>query len=105
MVSGAMCRIYSYDFWQEARLSLEQQKSDLFMLAEWEDPALMNSFNMDYGWHLHHIMNKVAVEEMNANDIREYHTEMTEKYSRDDIRMFFTTNHDENSCRDSVTNG
>jgi len=72
------------------------------MLAEWEDPAHMAYFNMNYGWEFHHITNMIAKGEMNVENIEEYWKKLDTTYSRDDIRMYFTTNHDENSWNGTV---
>ena len=85
------------DFWNEARLELDQIKP-VFMLAEAEEPPHHEkAFDMSYTWNLHHIMNDVAKGEKNANDIYQYFIENDSLFSEDAYRMNFTSNHDENS--------
>ena len=85
------------DFWNEARQELDQIKP-VFMLAEAEEPPHHErSFDMSYTWKLHHIMNDVAKGEKNANDITAYFVENDSLFPEDAYRMYFTSNHDENS--------
>jgi len=85
-------------FWEKARTSLEKVKP-LFMLAEDEVKSgfLENAFDMNYAWHLHHIMNQIAKGEMNVDDITEYFAAEDSIYHKACYRMQFITNHDENS--------
>lgn len=85
------------DFWDEARQELDKIKP-VFMLAEADQPDLLiNAFNMDYGWKLHHITNDVAKKKANANNIQQYFDELEHTFPRSAFRMNFTSNHDENS--------
>ena len=61
------------DFWNEARLQLEQLKP-VFMLAENEDvPALLKrAFDMNYSWNFHHIMNQIAQGKKPASEVWKY---------------------------------
>ena len=104
-IDGFRCDVAGFvpnDFWQEVRPELDKTKSDIFMLAEWEDPAHMESFNMNYGWHFHHLMNEVAKGDTNARAFEVYADILDSLYSSDDIRMYFTTNHDENSWNGTI---
>ncbi|NOZ45750.1 MAG: alpha-amylase [Chlorobi bacterium] len=90
------------DFWDSTRIRLEQIKP-VFMLAEWESPELVkNAFNMDYGWYLLHVMNGIAKGEKNVSAIDTMLNEQTPKYPASAFRMYFTTNHDENSWNGTV---
>ena len=85
------------DFWNDARQELDKIKP-VFMLAEAEEPPHHEkAFDMSYAWNLHHIMNDVAKGKKNANDLAAYFTENDSKFSEEDYRMAFTSNHDENS--------
>ncbi len=104
-IDGFRCDVAGFvpnDFWQQAYPKLKELKPDIFMLAEWEDPAHMETFNMNYGWHLHHIMNEVAKGDTSAKAFEVYAKIQDSLYGSDDIRMFFTTNHDENSWNGTV---
>lgn len=90
------------DFWEEARQELDKIKP-VFMLAEADQPDLLiNAFNMDYGWKLHHITNDVAQKKATANDIQQYFDELENTFPRGAFRMNFTSNHDENSWAGTV---
>lgn len=111
------------DFWEQARDSLYSIKP-IFMLAEAEVPALINTgaFVMDYGWHMHHTLNQIAayqganreqstkldkgnivettddepVEKVSALAIDEVLAEHAKNYEQG-YKMHFTSNHDENA--------
>ena len=85
------------DFWENTREALDSIKP-VFMLAEAEGPEFHKAaFDMTYGWEFHHLMNEVASgnEELAVFDA--YQEKTDSLYSKNDFRMFFTTNHDENS--------
>ena len=86
------------DFWEPAVKELKGIKSSLFMLAEAEEPSLMQkAFNMYYAWNLHHVMNEVAQGNADANTLRTALEEMINRFPQHAIPMYFTSNHDENS--------
>ncbi len=90
------------DFWITASMELYQVKP-IFMLAESEIPAHRNSgpFLSTYAWEFHHKMNEVAKGHANAGDLhallQRYHRE-----SERGFKMYFTSNHDENSWAGTV---
>ena len=86
------------DFWEAARASIDSIKP-VYMLAEDEDHPdfLKKSFNSNYAWKLHHILNEVAQGKKTAKDIRTYFNENGNKYAPGSFPMLFITNHDENS--------
>ncbi|MBN2615901.1 MAG: alpha-glucosidase C-terminal domain-containing protein [Bacteroidales bacterium] len=85
-------------FWDEARASLDKIKP-VFMLAEDEDnTALMKkAFDMNYAWKMLHVMNEVAKGKQNAADVWNYFGWEDETFGPGVYRMYFTSNHDENS--------
>lgn len=83
-------------FWARARTELDKIKP-VFMLAEDEAPRHHAAFDMTYGWEFHHVMNNIYKGEKNANDIEKYLRKNDSLYPSDAYRMYFTTNHDENS--------
>ena len=90
------------DFWENTRVELDKVKP-VFMLAEAEKAELVNkAFDMDYGWHQHHLMNEIAKGNINANDMNAYFDELDELYPERSYKMYFTTNHDENSWNGTV---
>ncbi len=109
-------------FWEECMGSLYAIRP-LFMLAEAEDPGLVNPgfFTADYGWDMHHLFNEIAkslggaaggrqLEQGNlpaspgedstatadALEIDRQLSRQAERYRRG-LKMYFTSNHDENA--------
>jgi len=93
-----MAGLVPVDFWNDAREALEKVRP-LFMLAEDEEVvALLDyAFDMNFTWEMHHLMNSVAKGEKKASDIWQMYLAYKEKYPEDAYRMYFTSNHDENS--------
>jgi len=90
------------DFWEALRAELEAVKP-VFMLAEWESPAAHRAaFDMTYSWDLMGTINRIAQDNEGAGAVDAYLERETRAYKRDDIRMLFTTNHDENSWNGTV---
>ena len=85
------------DFWVEARRDLSRVRPDLFMLAEAEGPQYHRSFDMTYGWELHHMLNEISKGKMPTSSIDAYLARQDSTYPPDAYRMYFTSNHDENS--------
>ena len=83
-------------FWVRVRTELDKIKP-VFMLAEDEAPRHHAAFDMTYGWEFHHVMNNIYKGEKNANDIEKYLRKNDSLYPSDAYRMYFITNHDENS--------
>lgn len=92
-----MAGMVPFDFWEHAIPTLKIEKPTLFFLAEWEDPKLFSQFNMDYGWEMHHTMNDVAKGTKPASAIQTVFAKQLAAYPSGAMRMYFTSNHDENS--------
>ncbi len=91
------------DFWNEVRQPLLSVKPDMILLAEAENPELhKKAFDMTYAWEFHHIMNEVAQGNKNVNDMLLYFEKHDKEYDPNDIQMYFTSNHDENSWNGTV---
>jgi glycosidase len=89
------------DFWLQARPALRASRPDLFMLAEAEDPKLDAAFDMSYGWTLHHLMNEIAQGKRPASALDAYFAKDDSLFGRSTYRMYFTSDHDENSWNGS----
>jgi glycosidase len=103
-VDGFRCDVAGgvpLDFWRQARTALRAVRPDLFMLAESEDPRLHAAFDMTYGWELHHLLNQVAQGKRPAPAVDAYLARQDSVFGRDAYRMYFTSNHDENSWNGS----
>lgn len=89
------------DFWRQARQALGAGRPGLFMLAEAEGPQYYDAFDMTYGWELHHLLNDVAKGTKGAAALDAYFARQDSLYPADAYRMYFTSNHDENSWNGS----
>ncbi|WP_157547488.1 alpha-amylase family glycosyl hydrolase [Hymenobacter sp. DG25A] len=100
------------DFWDEARLELDEVKP-LFMLAEWDElypsgglswedfnsdtKLLENAFNMTFGLRLHYLLDHIAEDKQALSDIDIYLAAERAKYPPSVYLMHFTSNHDVNT--------
>lgn len=85
------------DFWEQARRELDKTKP-LFWLAEGEKAELHKyAFDATYGWEMHHLLKDVAQGTKNISDIYNYIDKNDANFPEDAYRLYFTTNHDENS--------
>ena len=89
------------DFWVQARTALKAVRSDLFLLAEAETPQMHEAFDMTYGWELHHLMNAIAQGKQGTRALDAYFAKDDSLYGAGAYRMYFTSNHDENSWNGS----
>lgn len=85
------------DFWAEARAALRATRPGIFLLAEAEGPKYHAWFDATYGWELHHLLNRIAQGKEPATALRGYFARQDQEYGADAYRMYFTSNHDENS--------
>ncbi|MBN2520236.1 MAG: alpha-amylase [Bacteroidales bacterium] len=90
------------DFWNELKPVLDEIKP-VFMLAEAEGNQYhKKAFDMTYAWELHHLMNAVAQGKKKPKVIDKYFAKEDSFYLKNDIRMQFTSNHDENAWNGTV---
>lgn len=105
-VDGFRCDVASYvpvDFWEDCTDTLRNINSEIFMLAEAEHPELHEeAFNAAYAWEWLHIINGVAKGEKTLDDIDAYRAAADTALPNDAFKMYFTTNHDENSWNGTV---
>lgn len=89
-------------FFNEAIIEMRKIKP-LFMLAEAEQQELFrNGFDMQYSWEGHHLLNEIAKGEKNATDFISYLKKQDSIMQKEDFKMNFVTNHDENSWNGTV---
>ncbi len=85
------------DFWIDAIAAMEEIK-DVFMLAEDGDPELlMDAFDMNYAWEYAHIIREIAKGEQSFADLDSLFARDAKRFPENAYRMYFTSNHDENS--------
>ena len=91
-----MAHLVPLDFWKHARKELDELKP-LFWLAETEEPSYHEVFDASYTWEFLHKMEaywrrETGIEGLD-NVLHKYNT----VFPSTAIRMYFTSNHDENS--------
>lgn len=85
-------------FWQKCITELKTVKPDIFMLAEGDVAWLHDAgFHASYGWDGFAKMKKVAKGEASAKVLDTVIRHLDETYNPNYIKMYFTSNHDENS--------
>lgn len=84
------------DFWIDARTSLDKIKP-VFMLAEDESPEMHKAFDMTYAWTYAHIIREIAKGNEGFGTLDSLFEVDKTRFNTSDYRMYFTSNHDENS--------
>jgi glycosidase len=84
-------------FWQHARKAIDELKPGCFFLAEDGEPRIHKAFDMTYDWQLKDVMNDMAKGKKDVTDLIKLFESEAKKFKIDDLRMQFTTNHDENT--------
>ncbi|MBU1298691.1 MAG: T9SS type A sorting domain-containing protein [Bacteroidetes bacterium] len=109
-IDGFRCDAVSWvplDFWERANTELKNVKSGFFLLAEGDGPQYQNvGFDMTYAWGLHGfgngVLKRIANRSSNVNELDNYVAGEKNRYSNEHYRMYFTSNHDENSWHGTV---
>lgn len=84
------------DFWEQARVELEQVKPGLFLLAEADEPALVRqAFDADYAWPFLHTIDDVAWGVRPASALRAAWEQEQARRPPGALRLRFSDNHDE----------
>ncbi len=99
-VDGFRCDVahgVPIEFWQEIIPEVRKSKS-IVMLAEAEGAEFHKAgFDISYAWEFHHAMNEMAKGKKDISFIDEYLKKDAADYPADATRLYFTSNHDENS--------
>ncbi len=91
-----MAGLVPVEFWVEARKQVDKVKK-CFWLAEWEDPIIHQAFDASYCWEWHNLLQRIVHCEKNVYDIDHYRSHELWHNSKEQYRMSFTSNHDENT--------
>ncbi|MEO6181964.1 MAG: alpha-amylase family glycosyl hydrolase [Verrucomicrobiota bacterium] len=84
------------DFWEQARVELTKVKSDLLLLAEASEPALLvKAFDMDYAWPFHGTLNRILLEGAPASDFKKSWDESHARFPKGSLHLRISDNHDE----------
>ncbi|MCW9707158.1 alpha-amylase family glycosyl hydrolase [Fodinibius salsisoli] len=88
-------------FWKKAIPAVNKEKEDFFWLAEWNTPEMHPWFDATYTWEYFHLTTAIASGEESLSAITEYMAKQDSLYPEHAYRLYFTTNHDENSWNGS----
>jgi alpha-amylase len=91
-----MAHLVPLDFWKYARTELDKEKK-LFWLAETEEPRYHEAFDASYTWEFLHKIESYWKRETNIEGLFDVLQKYNDRFPPNGIRMFFTSNHDENS--------
>jgi glycosidase len=99
------------DFWSQARTELDKVKP-MFILAEMEgntditpfpENYFRKVFNASYAWTFMGVTQDMAKGKKNVADFRKEMNQNYQRFPKSMAKMFFITNHDENSWNGTVT--
>jgi len=104
-VDGFRCDAISFmplDFWITAIAELKSLKPEILMLAEDDGTEYQSAgFDMTFAWGYHGfgqgILNNIIAGTSTANALNSYVIQESNNYLSSHYRMYFTSNHDENS--------
>jgi glycosidase len=91
-----MAHLVPLSFWYRARKELDAVKP-LFWLAETEEPAYHQVFDASYTWEFLHKMEQFWRGQANITGLDSVLYKYNSQFPPDAIRLYFTSNHDENS--------
>jgi alpha-amylase len=91
-----MAHLVPLDFWRQARIELDMHKP-LFWLGETEEINFHEVFDATYTWEFLHKMESYWKGETNIDGLNDVLYKYVTAFPQDALRVYFTTNHDENS--------
>lgn len=90
------------DFWKNCITKLRKTNADIFMLAEGDKGELHTAgFDASYPWEMFQAMKKIAAGERSALSLDSVLVLQDSTFPPGAIRLYFTSNHDENSWNKS----
>ena len=87
-------------FWYAILPKMNADYPEIYLLAEAERENLADSretFDANYAWELHHLLNSMAQGSKGVKDLKEYVARDARRFPKEAFRLTFTSNHDENS--------
>ncbi len=90
-----MAHLVPLDFWKKARNKCDELKK-IFWLAECDDEKYLEVFDVNYAWSWMHLTEKLMKNEIKLLEIKN-NLETYLHYPKKNLKLFFTSNHDENS--------
>jgi alpha-amylase len=91
-----MAHLVPLDFWKEARKHADKIKK-LFWLAECEDAHYHEAFDATYTWDWMHHSAELCQQKGSMQELHRVFNRYNHDFPKDALRVFFTSNHDENS--------
>ena len=88
------------EFWYGIMPKMNKDYPDAYFLAEAERDNLADSrttFDANYAWELHHLLNSLAQGSKTVQDLKDYVARDAARFPKEAFRLTFTSNHDENS--------
>ncbi|MBA3323477.1 MAG: DUF3459 domain-containing protein [Pyrinomonadaceae bacterium] len=84
------------DFWEQARVELEQLKPDIIVLSESNEAEhMLKAFDLNYAWPFFHAINDVVRGQQPATHLRQTWEAERARNPRGALRLHFSDNHDE----------
>ena len=87
-------------FWKGILPKMNKDFPDIYLLAEAERDNLADAsetFDANYAWELHHLLNGLAQGRKTVADLKDYVARDAARFPKEAFRLTFTSNHDENS--------
>jgi 1,4-alpha-glucan branching enzyme len=88
------------EFWYGILPKMNRDYPEIYLLAEAERDNLADSrltFDANYAWELHHLLNGLAQGGKTTRDLKDYLDRDAARFPKEAFRLTFTSNHDENS--------
>jgi glycosidase len=88
------------EFWYGILPKMNADYPNIYLLAEAERDNLADAsqtFDANYAWELHHLLNGLAQGSKTVQDLKDYIARDAARFPREAFRLTFTSNHDENS--------
>jgi glycosidase len=92
-----MAHLVPLEFWEKAKDELDKTKPGLFWLAECEEPEYHEVFDATYTWQWMHKTEQFLKHNENIDGLVNLLTYYDLAFPKDAFRVYFTSNHDENS--------
>ena len=92
-----MAHLVPLDFWVYAKKKVSKLKEGLFWLAECEEPEYHQVFDATYTWKWMHASEEFYHQKMNLQSLLTVLYKAVTEFPCDAFRLYFTSNHDENS--------
>ena len=84
------------DFWESVRPELDRARPGIVMLAEADDPALLQrAFEIDYAWDFYHSVSEAIAGQVPASQVRAAWDKAAAMYPRGALHLRFSDNHDQ----------